>query len=158
MNPMKEKFNLISAGRNLRGEYNIATAKKIPYHIKPTTEAFENLLIADAVSVQVLLNAESLNVDSQYEPEGKVPSGTAKFGLIYMPLAGIIDIEAETERQTKRKNELEKVLFGIDKKLSNEKFLNGAPPHVVEGEKQRQKEYQAELEQVKQLLIELDQI
>ena len=71
-------------------------------------------MISDIDSFRVLLNAESVTVDSNYEPEGMVPSGAGIFGLIYMPLAGIIDKEAETARLTKQKNELEKENYNLD--------------------------------------------
>ncbi len=151
----EEKFELIRAGRNLRGTYNISMSKRIPYFIKPTTDEFNELITADIDSVRGLLNAESVEVDPNYEPDGMVPSGVSKFGNIYMPLKGVIDVEAELERLNKQKAELEKHLGGLAKKLSNENFLTRAPSNVVENEKKRQAELQAKLDQVLSLLDSL---
>ncbi len=150
-----EKFDLIRAGRNLRSNYNIPTNKKIPYFVKPTTDVFKDLLNADVASVITLLNAEAVTIDADYEPDGTVPSAAGKFGLIYMPLAGIIDVAAETKRLEKQRDELEKHLIGIDKKLANENFVSRAPAEVVERERTRREEFAGKLEQIQNLLKDL---
>ena len=53
---VKEKFELIKAGRNLRGTNNIAMSKRIAFFVKPTTEAFAAVLSADPDSIKGLLN------------------------------------------------------------------------------------------------------
>ncbi len=150
-----EKFDLIREGRNLRGNYNIPTSKKIPYFIKPTTPAFQSLLESDAASVSVLLNAESVTINPDYMAAGAVPSGAGKFGSIHMPLEGVIDVAAETARLEKQEQALEKQLNGIARKLSNEKFLEKAPAEVVDRERVRQSEMAGKLEQVRSLLRSL---
>lgn len=152
-----EKFGLISAGRSLRTTYNIPMSKKVDYFLKPTTPAFAALLAEDEGAVSALLNAKSIVVDANYEPEGTVPSGVCKFGIIYMPLQGLIDLEAETARLNKEKDQLEKHLGGLAKKLSNENFLRRAPAQVVESEKRRRDELHAKLDQVLDLLEGLKQ-
>ncbi len=150
-----EKFSLIRAGRNLRRTYNIPTNKKIAYFLKPTDDEFAAMLREDEASLVTLLNASELTIDPDYEPEGTVPSAVEKHGLIYMPLAGVIDVEQELQRLGKQRDELEKALVGLDKKLSNEKFLANAPEDVVSRERARRDELKAKHEQVMTLLKEL---
>ncbi len=52
-------------------------------------------------------------------------------GTFCLPLADIIDVDAEKARLTKLIEKLEKELNGIKGKLSNEKFVNNAPEAVV---------------------------
>ena len=149
---VREKFDLIRIGRNLRGNYNIPTARRVPYYLKPATPEFAKLLQDDPDSVRVLLNAERVTIDPDYEPRGAVPSGAGKFGRIFLPLDGIIDVAAELKRLTKQRTELEQYVAGLDKKLSNEKFLSKAPADVVKSELTRRAELAAKLEQVQSVL------
>ncbi|MCH2174957.1 MAG: valine--tRNA ligase [Lentisphaeria bacterium] len=150
-----EKFELIRRGRNLRGSYNIATAQKIPFTIKPTNTSFASLLLQDPKSVRMLLNASELHVDMDYTPADTVPSGATQHGIIYMPLDGIIDIDAELSRLNKQKDEVERHLSGIDKKLSNENFVNRAKAEVVSRERERRLEFAEKLEQLNSLISSL---
>ena len=152
---VEEKFNLIKAGRNLRGTYNIPFTKKIAYTIKPTNKRFADIITDDPDSVRVLLNADSVKIDPDFSAENSVPSAVGKFGLIFMPLAGIIDVKQETRRLTQQMEELQNLLKQIDAKLMNEKFLTRAPEDVVDRERQRRKEFYQKLQQVEQLLAQL---
>ena len=55
-----------------------------------------------------------------------------------MPLRGAIDIEAELERLNKELAHYEGFLASVNKKLSNERFVNNAPAAVVELERRKQ--------------------
>ena len=54
-----------------------------------------------------------------------------------VPLSSNIDVEAETARLTKEIEYLEGFKASIEKKLSNERFVNNAPAAVVEGERKK---------------------
>jgi Valyl-tRNA synthetase len=53
-------------------------------------------------------------------------------GEVFVDLQGIVDIEKEIERQKKALADIEKSIKIAEGKLSNENFVNKAPPHVVE--------------------------
>jgi valyl-tRNA synthetase len=150
-----EKFALIRSGRDLRRHYNIPTARKVPYFVKPSAPAFARLLAADPDSVRVLLNAETVKIDAAYEPAGVVPSAAGTFGRIFLPLAGIVDVAAERQRLTKQQTELEQYLAGLDRKLGNAKFLSKAPADVVRSEQARRAELAAKLDEVRHVLADL---
>ena len=52
-------------------------------------------------------------------------------GQFCLPLADIIDVEAEKARLNKAIEKLEKELNSINQKLSNDKFISNAPASVV---------------------------
>ena len=54
---------------------------------------------------------------------------------LHIPLAGAIDPEAECARLQKEKKKLETIIARISAKLSNQKFLDKAPPQVIKKEK-----------------------
>lgn len=60
--------------------------------------------------------------------------GTTEFNV---PLASSIDVEAEVARIQKEIDYLEGFKKSIEKKLSNERFVNNAPAAVVEGERKK---------------------
>ncbi len=154
-NMVEEKFSLIKAGRNLRGNYNIPFSKKIAYTIKPTDPRFECLLNSDLDSVRAHLNAETVVVDEAYTPTGSIPSGVGKYGLIFMPLSGAIDVDSEVQRLSKQRDELTAAIEGIDKRLANDNFVSRAPAAVVEREREKRREFVDKIQRLEGLLSEL---
>ena len=69
-----------------------------------------------------------------------------------MPLADLIDKNAELARLQKEIGKIEKNLQGINGKLSNEKFVNNAPAELVEQERERQRAAQSALDALQQKL------
>ena len=56
---------------------------------------------------------------------------------VVIPLATMVDVEAEQQRLGQEKAQLEEAVARLEARLSNEQFLNKAPSHVVEAERQR---------------------
>ncbi|MBT5386330.1 MAG: valine--tRNA ligase, partial [Candidatus Marinimicrobia bacterium] len=82
------------------------------------------------------------------KPEQSATAVVQKMEL-FVPLKGLIDLDKENDRLSKRLNELEGHLQGIEKKLSNDNFVNRAPENVVEYEKKKMQDMTAEYELVK---------
>jgi valyl-tRNA synthetase len=74
---------------------------------------------------------------------------------IFIPLEGLIDLDKERERLQKEITRLESSLAGINKKLSNEKFLQNAAPDVIEKEKTKQNDWQENIKKLKAILQDL---
>ena len=74
---------------------------------------------------------------------------------IYVPLEGIIDLDVERERLSKEISRFKGALIGVNKKLSNEKFANNAPPEVIEKEKAKKSDWESSIEKLNQLLEDL---
>ena len=82
-----------------------------------------------------------------------VPGGT--FGL---PLADIIDIDAEKERLEKSLGKLAKELGGLRGRLNNPKFVASAPDEVVEEARANLAEREEEEAQLKAAMDRLNEI
>jgi valyl-tRNA synthetase len=65
-----------------------------------------------------------------------------------LPLGGLIDLDKEKGRLEKRIKDIESLLIGIEKKLSNENFTKRAPENVVEHEKNKLNDLKDELTKV----------
>ncbi|MCE7027836.1 valine--tRNA ligase [Jiella avicenniae] len=72
-----------------------------------------------------------------------------------LPLAGMIDVEAERARLTKAKKKAEDEIARIDKKLSNERFVANAPAEIVEQEREKREGYRQEADKLGAALASL---
>ena len=67
---------------------------------------------------------------------------------IYIPLEGLVDLDEEKTRMTKRMSEIDRLLKGINSKLSNENFLQRAPGIVINKERSNLNKLNEELEKI----------
>ncbi len=142
---------LVTAIRNIRGELNIPPAKRINLVLK--TGKVTPLHVEYLKS---LVRTENVTVDANASKPAASASAVIKDCEIYVPLQGIIDLEDERDRIGKELARLEGALKGVEKKLSNEKFVNNAPKDVVEKEKTKQKDWSEKIEKLKRFLKDLD--
>ena len=70
-------------------------------------------------------------------------------------MEGSIDVEAEIEKLTDELNYTQGFLKSVQKKLSNERFVSGAPEQVVASEKKKEADALAKIETLKASLISL---
>jgi valyl-tRNA synthetase len=75
---------------------------------------------------------------------------------LLVPLAGIIDKDAEKTRLNKQRERIATDLARSKGKLGNEKFVNNAPADVVTQEKQRVAEFERQISQLDEQLERLD--
>jgi valyl-tRNA synthetase len=77
-------------------------------------------------------------------------SATAVVGgmEMYIPLGGLVDLDQEKARMEKRISEINRLVTGINGKLSNENFINRAPENVIEKEKSNLEKLTNEFEKV----------
>jgi valyl-tRNA synthetase len=140
--------------RNLRSVYQIA----------PTTTLQLLLRCDNAVA------AEFQNVAGQFDnlarvsleavgPQVERPRSAASFSLRdaegYIPLEGIVDVEAELKRQQKEADKLRGFITASEKKLGNESFVGKAPPEVVEQVRETLAGTKKQLESVEQIIGQL---
>ena len=75
---------------------------------------------------------------------------------VFVPLAGIIDIDVEKGRQQRRIGQLESYLQKVRQKLSNKDFVEKAPPDVVDKERLRETELSEQIDKLRQILTDLE--
>jgi valyl-tRNA synthetase len=76
-------------------------------------------------------------------------------GTAYVPLAGLIDLDAERARLQKQQDETTAFITSVQKKLANENFVTRAPPEVVARERARLLELEERLGRVREQLASL---
>ena len=104
-----------------------------------------------------LAKAEGLTVGR--DPEKPRASASAVIGEteIFVPLEGVVDVEAERARLEKEALRIRKALTGLEKKLADERFRAKAPPHIVAQEEERLAAARSRLEGLHKRLAELGQ-
>ena len=155
MKMVDDKFQLIKGGRTLRLNSNIAPGKKIRYHIKAASPAIQDFLNAEMANMLFLLNASEISIspdEFKSEDGAQAPSILGNAGAIYLPLSGLVDVQAEIEKLNKQKKELQGWIKGTESKLGNAAFVAKAPPAVVEASKKQLAELKEKLERVEESL------
>ncbi|MFZ1280702.1 MAG: valine--tRNA ligase [Ignavibacteriaceae bacterium] len=142
--------DIITAIRNIRGEMNIAPSKKVNAMIKSSSVKDHQIEY-----IKKLAKVEELNVDANIQKPKASASAVLSGVEIFIPLEGLIDLEVEKQKIQKEISRLEGSLAGIDKKLSNEKFVANASPEVVEKERAKQKDWLDNIAKLKEILNNL---
>jgi valyl-tRNA synthetase len=130
---VETRNQLITQGRNLRQSGNIPASKRVKFVLTPSGE----LPAHDLAAIQQLLNAETLELNRDYQPPKGTPSLHSELGTLYLPLAGLIDVDAEKARLTKELAKNQAEIEKVQQKLSNPAFTQKVPPAVLAEHKQR---------------------
>jgi valyl-tRNA synthetase len=142
---------LITSIRNIRGEMNIPPSKQLKAIIKS-----KGIKQHQIDYIKKLARVEELVVSENVEKPKASASAVSKDSEIYIPLEGLIDLNVERNRLKKEIERFENSLIGINKKLSNEKFVQNASPEVVEKERIKKQDWEANLLKLNELLKGLE--
>ena len=142
------KYEMITQGRNLRRENNVPAGKKVKFVLKPTGAVPPQ----DAEVFKLLLNAEALEVNPDYEPKRGTPVIHSTVGDLFLPLEGLVDVEAEKARLRKEAEKTEAEITKVEQKLNNPNFTTKAPANVLIEHQQRLAEWQQKRDRVKAAL------
>ena len=140
---------VVSGIRTIRKEKNISFKDALELFVVDN----ENNTREFDVVIKKLTNASAISYVSE-KVEGA--SFRVKSNEYFVPVAvEDIDVEAETEKLNTELKRAEGFLFGITKKLSNERFVNNAPEKVLELERKKEADTLAKIETIKNSLASL---
>ncbi len=151
---MEHIMTAVRAVRNRRAEMNVPPSKKARLDIV-TKE--QELFSDGAKYFQRLASASGVAVsddENVFELDGSV-SVVTDIATIYLPMAELVDFEAERKRLNKELEEVEKKLSQINGKLSNQGFLAKAPANVIEEQKVNQAKLSEKAELLKASIAKL---
>jgi valyl-tRNA synthetase len=144
--------------RQIRGEMDISPGKVLPVVLQHTSQVDRLRAERHAQLLRRVGRVESISVLA----EGEQPpaAATALLGdmRLLVPMKGLIDVEAERARLDKQIDKVRAELAKANGKLSNEKFVNNAPPAVVTQERERVEEFEKTLVQLTEQLRKLDEL
>ena len=136
---------MILAIRSIRSEMNVAPSKAIHLLIDKATAAQRNIINDNESLIKRLAKLESITwLDATTAP----PAATALADNLelFIPLAGLIDVAAETARLAKEITKLNQEIIRAEKKLQSQGFIAKAPADVVEKEKNNLADFKIALE------------
>ncbi len=139
----------INGIRKIRSEMDIAPGKVLSILLQNYSDKDRSYFEASQQYLHSLAKIENIQwLENDFAPE----SATALVGemKILIPLAGLIDKDAETARLGKEIKKLETNLEKSSAKLNNPNFADKAPKEVVEKERERVAEMQTSLQQLKE--------
>ena len=145
----------ISAIRNLRKQVNLAPSQAVQIHVRVAEERQARLFEEYQTYLQRLAKVEELNAGVDIQKPRACLAAVVRNIEIFMPLSGLIDIEAEKQRLGKQVEKIEKELASIDAKLNNPNFVNNAKAEVVEAHRRRREDVEVKLSLTKELLADL---
>jgi len=143
-----QKYEVVTRGRDLRRIGNIQAGKKVKFVLKPSREVLPH----DAEVIRILLNAEGIEINEGYAAKKGTPTAHTPFGELFLPLDGLIDVEAEKARLTTEKEKYEAEIVKVEAKLANPNFTQKVPPNVLQDHQQRLVDWQKKLAHVKAAL------
>ncbi|MEP2829073.1 valine--tRNA ligase [Parvibaculum sp.] len=134
-------IRFITEIRSVRAEMNVPAGAKVALLIKDASAESLARLERHRSLIDRLARLSSVEVATE-APHGAIQIVLDEATLI-LPLASLIDVEAETARLRKELGKLEGEVKKIDAKLGNAKFLAGAPEQVVEEQRERKADAEA---------------
>ncbi|MDR0846850.1 MAG: valine--tRNA ligase [Lactobacillales bacterium] len=148
---------IIQSVRNIRVEANAAPSKEVDLYIKASGDALTTLK-ANANYINRFANPAELVIAEEVNAPEPAMSAVITGAELFMPLAGLINVEEEIARLEKELDKWTKEVVMAQKKLGNEKFVNSAPEKVVAEVKAKEADYLAKQETVKQRIEELKKL
>ncbi len=129
--------DVITAVRNIRAEMNIAPSKRLEVLLRGCSEEAVRRVSENRTFLENLARLDSITI---LPADDKGPVSVTKIidgAELLIPMAGLVDKEAEIERLAKEVAKIEIEIGKIEGKLSNEGFVARAPADVVAKERER---------------------
>jgi valyl-tRNA synthetase len=128
--------------RNIRAEVNVEAKQFVPLRVGTEDPDIQAMLIRHGDYMKRLARVESLEVVGKLTGERAAAQAVAGGVALEVPLAGVIDFEAEQARLGREMEKVRREISTLEGKLSNKKFIDRAPKEVVAENQQRLADYQ----------------
>ncbi len=145
---METLMGVIAGIRNIRSETEVHPSAKIDAVVLCSSEVEANFIKQFTAAISDMTRLSSFTVTAG----GEKPVDAATYIYndieIFVPLKGLVDVQAELEKLGRERKKLETKMKQVDGKLSNEKFLANAPDDVVVKVKDQKAGLEAKLEKI----------
>jgi valyl-tRNA synthetase len=146
---VQHAFDLVTAVRNIRNERGISPKEALAVQVKaksPLGEATQALVgkLANVSAIEAATSAGAGSINFLV--------GTTEYAV---DLGENVDSEAERKKAEEELKYARGFLASVDKKLSNERFVSGAPPQVLENEQKKKADAEAKIKAIEERLAVL---
>ncbi|MDR1397477.1 MAG: valine--tRNA ligase [Desulfarculales bacterium] len=139
-------MDTVGAVRNIRGEMGISPAQELDLQIMVYDRAAQDALLAQSKRLKSL--ARLGNILYINEVPGLAAAAPLAGVTLYVPLAGLVDVDKETARLHKEIDKQEKQARQSARKLDTPGFRNTAPQEVIETEEEKLRQAQSVLKRL----------
>jgi valyl-tRNA synthetase len=157
-NDLLERMNLLQdvvrSVRNIRAEFGVDAKAEVDA-VVDCSDRCAAFLSENMEAVRRLARVRALTVGQDAPRPSKSAAHVLPDCRVYVPLAELIQFDAEIQRQSKRLGDLEKRLQSVEAKLANEKFTSSAPPEVVDQQRSLRRELTQQIDAVREILQSL---
>jgi len=146
-------IRLVSEVRTAKNELGIAPGAKLDAFVRDASSQTIARLASQQSTIARLARLE--NVATTQAPEGGAIQLVVDEATFVLPLAGVIDLDAERARINKAIESLSKEMAGLSGRLNNPAFVEKAKPEAVEKARADHDEKAAEVERLEAALKRL---
>lgn len=148
---MEELSEVVRSIRNARAQNKVEASRYIEASVYVEDGASRVLDYGDAIETLARVKPLNMQAGKRKEEAGENTLVLVLKGAeVVIPMASMIDLEAEKERIERETKELTSQITRLEKMLSNEGFISKAPPAVVGKERQKLEEYKDKLARIKE--------
>lgn len=134
---------IISGVRAVRQSKNISPREPLALEIVAAAEDNVTKCASFSAIIKKMASlSEMIYADTKSDDTSAFMIGTAEYAV---RLGNLIDTEAEIQKMEAELKHLQGFLFGVQKKLSNERFVANAPAQVVELERKKQSDAETKI-------------
>ena len=154
---MELVFNTISSLRNLRQSFNISPSTEVNVEIRAGVNE-ESIFKAIESYIHRLAKVAEISYGDVNAPlPPKSATAVVSASKLIVPLADLIDINAEIARQEKKLGKLTGEKNSLEARMRNEKFVANAPEDLIVQTKERIQEIEVQENVIKDLIKSLEE-
>jgi valyl-tRNA synthetase len=154
MGPIME---MVRAIRNARAEYEVESSRAIAATVVAGTKREMVASQADILTRLARVDADKLRIEEELpEKPSKALALVVSDYEIFLPLAGLVDVDRERARLEAQIQELEQEIARAEELLGNENFVSKAPAEVVDRERAKLEDYHQRHAKLEQRLKSLE--
>ncbi|MDR0468728.1 MAG: class I tRNA ligase family protein [Peptococcaceae bacterium] len=143
----------VKAARNLRSQFHIAPGKKADFTLYAADDKTAQMLEGCQEYIAILATAGKVEMGAaEGERPRQAASAVVRGVEVYMPLAGLVDVEAEKTRLRKDSEKVEAEIRGLEGKLATEGFRSKAPAEVITKEEEKLADARYRLQALKAMM------
>jgi len=137
-------MGVIGSVRNILSEFNIPPSGKSEVFVQVPDDNIKALLSEQSGYIYRLASASKVIVEKSVTKPPSSATAVISGGVeVYVPLAGLIDIDKEKERLTKNLDKAIADLDRVEKRLADEAFISKAPENIIAKERERKADIEA---------------
>jgi valyl-tRNA synthetase len=149
---METLQRVIVAIRNMRGDMNIPPGQQVRVVISGDGQRDLETIGHFREYILHLAKVENLDVGKGLGKPKNAISAVVGELEVFLPLEGLVDLEVERNRLEREIDRISRQLLTTEKKLQDENFVQRAPKGVVDREREKREDYEANLEKLRRNL------